>query len=227
MKKFVALFLFLCVINFCGTAFADGVKIGVLSNALSENDFKVAYGNVIKWSVFDKGHGENDSLHFYENFSSMLMALNAGEINEIRLPKAVGEYVLNTNPDYKISCVSRTNQANFVFGFLKGEGIIHQNNFNYALRQMKKNGSLDALKRLYFIDAVKNDNKQTLSLSYTINDKYDLKNLALSIPCTIGKNGIENVHVYDINDNEKEMFFKSAKKIRNTLEAIEKGDFNL
>ena len=157
MKKFVALFLFLCVINFCGTAFADGVKIGVLSNALSEDDFKVAYGNVIKWSVFDKGHGENDSLHFYENFSSMLMALNAGEINEIRLPKPVAEYVLNTNPDYKISCVSRTNQANFVFGFLKGEGIIHQKNFNYALRQMKKNGSLDALKRLYFIDAVKND----------------------------------------------------------------------
>ena len=87
----------------------------------------------------------------------MLMALNAGEIDEIRLPKAVGEYILNTNPDYKISCVSRTKEAYFVFGFLKDEGVIHQKNFNRALRQMKKDGSLDALKRLYFVDAVKND----------------------------------------------------------------------
>ena len=76
------------------------------------------------------------------------------------------------------------------------------------------------------MDSIKNDNKQTLSLSYAINDKYDLKNLALSIPCTIGKYGIENIQVYNMDDNEKQMFLKSAEKIRNTLEEIEKEDFN-
>jgi len=77
------------------------------------------------------------------------------------------------------------------------------------------------------VDAVKNDDKQTLSFSYAIDDKYDLKNLALSVPCTIGKEGIESVHIYDLDDNEKQILFKSAEKIKNTLEKVEKKDFNL
>lgn len=77
------------------------------------------------------------------------------------------------------------------------------------------------------IDSIKTDKKQILSLSCAINDEYNLKDLALSVPCTIGKNGIENVHVYDIDDNEKQMLLKSAEKIKNTLKDIEKEDFNL
>lgn len=57
---------------------------------------------------------------FYDSLIAMQMALNKGEVDEIDLPEAVGEYMLNTNPEYSIAAIAITKPVYFAFGFRKG-----------------------------------------------------------------------------------------------------------
>ena len=49
------------------------------------------------WTVFDHNHAID--FQYYDDLSGMLMALNAGTVDEITLPRFVAEYVVKTNPE--------------------------------------------------------------------------------------------------------------------------------
>ena len=91
-------------------AYADGVKLGMHTRTREAAEVirEIArdtgsLNNAIMWRLFGFGNGKVESLKYYDNLTSMLMALNAGEIDEFTAPKLVAEYIINTNPEYVIS----------------------------------------------------------------------------------------------------------------------------
>lgn len=67
------------------------------------------------------------------------------------------------------------------------------------------------------IDAIKNDKKQVLSTSIDLHGEYGLSDLALSVPCVIGKNGVEKIIIEELDLAEGQALEKSSKIIKNTL----------
>ena len=79
----------------------------------------------------------------------MILSLNAGDLEEIELPAIVGAYVMNSRPDYKISCTVRTRPEYLAFGFLKDKNEALRDKFNESLAAIKADGTLDAMKTRY------------------------------------------------------------------------------
>lgn len=101
------------------------------------------------WYVFEDNHLVQ--FKYFDDLSGMLLALNAGTIDEIDLPRFAAEYVVKTNPEYQICCAeSMPYEMSLLFGFLDNEaGRDLQGRINGALRAMKADGSLDALEWEY------------------------------------------------------------------------------
>lgn len=149
-----ALFMSAC------SAFAEGLRIGTLTRAsMPEEDYveRNASDDVWMYVIYGAGHGDEDKFHYYNNIASMLMALNAGEIDELVIEKLSAEYLINTNTDYKISCALRAMGAYYTFGFLKDSGAVLQKNFNYALHKMRQDGTLNELIRKYCMNPGKDE----------------------------------------------------------------------
>ena len=157
MKKLLCALL--AVMLFAGTVYAEGWTIGVLAklNTSEEQFSKIIEENgknglSLKFSsVVPVPVG---SFKFYDSLMSLLMALNAGEVNEIQLPEDVAEYVLNVNDSYKISSITRmTSNLYLSIGFRAGESPDLRNSFNEALMSMKADGTISILQAKYISEA--------------------------------------------------------------------------
>lgn len=58
-----------------------------------------------------------------------------------------------------------------------------------------------------------------LPVSTTLQGEYDLKNVALSLPCVVGENGIENRLAISLNDDEIAKLKKSAESISSVIKS--------
>ena len=149
MKKIFILAL-VVVLAFSCSAFADGLKIGVLAKDTTENAFTEQVAACWKWSVLGSGHGDDDTFKYYDDLTSLLLALDNGDIDEIDLPSIVAEYIIAVNPKYKVSCVMREDhRMNFVLGFLKDKNEALCNEFNEAILGMQRDGTLQELQVKY------------------------------------------------------------------------------
>jgi len=101
------------------------------------------------WYVFEDNHLTH--FEYYDDLPSMLLALNAGTIDEVSLPRFVAEYVVKTNPELEICCVEcMPYDMSLLFGFRDDEsGRDLQERINETIRTMKADGTLDALERDY------------------------------------------------------------------------------
>ena len=148
------------VLSSC-TAYAEGVKLGMLSSAREVLDntggtkAPRTQSMVSIWRLTRPEHNQGTTLKLYDNRSSMLMALNAGEIDEFLTSKPVAEYMIGTNPELEVCCAQRTAGSYLAFGFKKADGIILQRQFNTALRTMRKDGTLSELAAAYCADTGK------------------------------------------------------------------------
>ena len=63
------------------------------------------------------------------------------------------------------------------------------------------------------IDAIVNDKKETILVASLLEGQYGIKDIYLSTPCVIGKNGVEKVLELELNDEE-------IKRIRHSEEVL-------
>ncbi|MBQ7221462.1 MAG: transporter substrate-binding domain-containing protein [Synergistaceae bacterium] len=147
-KKIYALFAIAVMLVSSCAAYAEGVKLGLLAPARETLEGKVRedINRMLVWSLRKTEHGFDDTTRrFYDNLATMLMALNAGEIDEFNLPQTIAEYVVGVNPEFTITCAERVTGASIAFGFRAEDGEALQKKFNDALSGMKADGTLDAL----------------------------------------------------------------------------------
>ena len=89
---------------------------------------------------------------FYRSITQMIMALNAGEIDEILMPESVAEYFMNANPGYTINCIVMTPKDPFLlsFGFFENNKALCES-FDKAITEMKRDGTLITLQGKYIL----------------------------------------------------------------------------
>ena len=138
MKK--VLFALVMVLALAGCSFASH-RVAMLDRLnITSEQFTELSGSVIQ--IFSKNL-QKQTYMFYRSLNEMLLALNAGDVDEIALPEAVADYVMNSSPEYFINCVilHRRSPVMFVFGFKDDRKDI-ADSFNKALREMKHDGTL-------------------------------------------------------------------------------------
>ena len=140
-----------------GAVSAAERKIGHLlrGNITAEEAQKIAetFINNGKIKVFRSGEKFPTTRVFYDSLTSLIMALNAGDVYEISLPEPVAEYVMNANDGFEIVSVVRMMPASLAFGFRKDDDPSLRNKFNEALLSMKADGTLAILVNKYIAEA--------------------------------------------------------------------------
>ena len=103
ISAFIAVF----VLAFSLAASASVVRVGVLSKLnTDEGDFTGFIRTEGLWKSLNN-HGDDDIIVFYDSILSMLLSMNAGDLEEIELPEIVGSYVMISRPDYTVSLTSQ------------------------------------------------------------------------------------------------------------------------
>ena len=65
----------------------------------------------------------------------------------------------------------------------------------------------------YLVDNILNDYKRMIPCSVFLEGEYELNDICIGVPCIIGANGVENIIDIKLNDDEKHLLRKSAKKV--------------
>lgn len=70
------------------------------------------------------------------------------------------------------------------------------------------------------INSIINDNKEILNVSALLSGEYGLKDLYISTPCIIGKDGIEEIIELELTEEELEKYNKSANIIKDFIKKL-------
>lgn len=70
------------------------------------------------------------------------------------------------------------------------------------------------------VAAVLHNEKKLISCSALLDGEYGESDLCIGVPAIIGRNGIEKIVEFDLNDEEKALFHKSAEAVHKTNAAL-------
>lgn len=70
------------------------------------------------------------------------------------------------------------------------------------------------------VAAVLGDQKRLISCSALLDGEYGEKDLCIGVPCILGRNGIEEIVKFDLNEEELALFHKSAEAVHKTNAAL-------
>ena len=143
-------------------AFASVVmtaRVGFLSRLnTSEEEFSRIIQDsqkVTGWNLLSNRH-ELYGVKFYDSLSTMLMAMDKHEIDEIALPDCVAEYITNVNPEYRICCVAMTHSPmSLAFGFRKDDSALAWK-FNRVIQEMNDDWTLPEIQGVYIYGGNRN-----------------------------------------------------------------------
>ena len=65
------------------------------------------------------------------------------------------------------------------------------------------------------VENIVRDQKRVMPCCVYLDGEYGQKDICLGVPVTIGKNGWETIINYNLNNDEMELFAKSADAVRN------------
>lgn len=75
-----------------------------------------------------------------------------------------------------------------------------------------------ALRRI--TESILRDERSILTVSTFARNIYGVKELFLSLPCVLGRNGVENIISFELNADEKKRFLNSANIIKGSIPTI-------
>lgn len=70
------------------------------------------------------------------------------------------------------------------------------------------------------VGAILHDQKKLIPCSALLEGEYGEKDLCIGVPCLLGRGGIEKIVEFDLNEEEKALFAKSAAAVHGTNEAL-------
>lgn len=83
-------------------------------------------------------------------------------------------------------------------------------------------GIAESVKKI--VSAIVKNEETILPVSAVLNQQYGLSDIALSIPCIVGKNGIHDILEIPLNNVEKERLFDVAAKQKEIMKALKSSD---
>lgn len=70
------------------------------------------------------------------------------------------------------------------------------------------------------VKVIVKDEKRIFGVCAYLNGEYGSRDVCIGVPCRLGKNGIEQIIELDLNEKEKEAFFKSVSYLKEQKNAI-------
>ena len=89
-----------------------------------------------------------------------------------------------------------------------------------ALRQNSSAYDAPAAAIAIMVDAMVNDRKRILPTVAILQNEYNCDDLAIGVPCVLGKDGMEQVLTLEMNDSEQQNFRASVAALRKDLETL-------
>ena len=72
----------------------------------------------------------------------------------------------------------------------------------------------------YLVDSILNDQKKIIPCSVYLDGEYNQSDICIGVPVVIGRNGLESIINLELNDEEKDLFTKSADAVRSMNNAL-------
>ena len=163
MKKILCVVLLLAWVVFSISALAEGARIGALTCiGMTEDDVKQWTSDVAAAEGKATPYVNDNTIVFYDNLQTMLLALNSGEIDRMSIGSLTANYIAARNEG--LVCANR--QHNAVLGY--SIAMLEENGawietINSAIADMLGDGAFDALKAQY-IDNLGADDPEPVTL---------------------------------------------------------------
>jgi len=136
----------------------------------------------------------------------------------------VDAYVIGEHGDNQVPVFSRIKIKGEKKTFDKGERLkIAEELKKAALRVISKKGATvfaPANNTVNMIQAILRDEKQLAVCSAILDGEYGLKNVSVGVPVTLGKKGVERIIQWEMDEEEKEAFYRGAESLKTTIEEI-------
>ena len=220
-KKFLCSLLLVLLF----TAGASAEVVGTLSSNIAES-----YKENLLAVVFDKDFkSEGTSMKFYDSVMLMQMALSRGEIDVFAAPEFVGEYMLRTNPEYKMrGFLISKNPVALAFGFLEEKSEL-RNKFNEIIENIEDKGEIGIIARDFItgpkainpptVEFEKFDGEETITVAVT-GDMPPLDYVGAdgwpagfntAILAEIGRRLHVNIKIVNVETGSRAMILKSGR----------------
>ena len=72
----------------------------------------------------------------------------------------------------------------------------------------------------YLVESILKDQKKVIPCCVSLDGEYGQKDICIGVPVVIGRNGCEKILDFKLNDEEKELFAKSADAVRATNDVL-------
>jgi len=191
MKKIISLTLALMLLLgiLAVPALAEDYKVGTLSylnmteeeenllgSVLRANPVKILVLNGVFKSEGDWHFSDTPSTHHYDTLSALLMGLQAGEVEAIRVPYYTAKYLCSTNDTLKLTMeyhpenateLSNEALARLSDGYsfmLKEEDVSLRDEIDAQISAMKEDGTLQKLIDEYIIKA--SESGETIAVDF-------------------------------------------------------------
>ena len=144
-------------------------------------------------------------------------------------PRQVYAYMLGEHGDSQSPYLSGATVAGIPLARFPGyskemvDEVIHATRFGGAEVIKRKGGTFYAVAPMIveLIKAIKNDTHQVLPVSTLLAGEFlDMRNVALSLPCVIGKQGRIKIVPPPLSEDEKSGLLKSYNVLREALESV-------
>ncbi|MCD8186460.1 MAG: malate dehydrogenase, partial [Rikenellaceae bacterium] len=70
-------------------------------------------------------------------------------------------------------------------------------------------------------EAILNDQQKVVSSCVSLEGEYGQNDICIGVPAVIGRNGIEKILEIKLDDQERELFAKSADAVRKTNDVLQ------
>ncbi|MEM1530597.1 MAG: malate dehydrogenase [Candidatus Bathyarchaeia archaeon] len=136
----------------------------------------------------------------------------------------VEAYVIGEHGENQVPVFSRVKIRGEVRGFtsLERSEIIDELKKS-ALAVISKKGATvyaPANNTVNMIESIIRGERRISICSAVLEGEYGLKDISIGVPVTLGKNGIEEIHEWSLDEDERKLFYLGAESIRKAIESI-------
>ena len=150
IKKFLLLMSILMIMSMisgCGDNAAEkiknSIKIGMIAQLNATPEQMDAVMEVM---------GVDTEMTYYDNFTSMQMALSSKNIDEVQTYKSVANYMTAQNSQFEMKKEQTVSLIDSFCCAMREEDVNLKNEFDSAITAMKSDGALDNLIKTYITD---------------------------------------------------------------------------
>ncbi|MEM2129959.1 MAG: malate dehydrogenase [Candidatus Bathyarchaeia archaeon] len=136
----------------------------------------------------------------------------------------VDAYVVGEHGENQVPVFSQVKIRNQKKTIIKAERVEVLNNLrDSALQVISKKGATiyaPACNTANMVEAIIKDDRKLAVCSCVLNGEYGLQDVSIGVPVILGRNGIEKIVEWKLDDDEKTLFLKGACQLKETITSI-------